>query len=66
MPSGLKRYQHCRHLHFITFTCYHRAPLLAEAETRDAFVSVLERVRQWYGFCVIGYVVTPEHVHPDH
>ena len=26
-------------------------------------MSALERVRQWYGFYVVGYVVMPEHVH---
>jgi len=63
MPSGLKRYQQCGHLHFITFTCYYRAPLLAAEQAPDTFVRVLERVRQWYGFCVVGYVVMPDHVH---
>jgi putative transposase len=63
MPWGLKRYQQARHLHFITFTCYHRAPLLGTGSARDTFVGTLERVRGWYGFCLIGYVVMPEHVH---
>ena len=27
------------------------------------FEQTLERVRRWYGFCVFGYVVMPEHVH---
>src|ERR1051326_2211689 len=27
------------------------------------FVHTLERVRQWYGFFVVGFVVMPEHVH---
>src|SRR3984885_4750278 len=63
MPSGLKRYQQARNLHFITFTCYHRAALLGTGSARDTFVGTLERVRGWYGFCVIGYVVMPEHVH---
>ncbi len=63
MPWGLQRFQDTRDLHYITFTCYHRAPLLASPEARTCFESVLERVRRWYGLCVIGYVVMPEHVH---
>ena len=63
MPWGLKRYQQARCLHFITFSCYRREPLLATAQARDTFEAELERVRRWYGFFVSGYVVMPEHVH---
>lgn len=30
---------------------------------RDIFVQELARVRERMGFCLIGYVVMPEHVH---
>ena len=63
MPWGLKRYQQARCLHFITFSCYRRAPLLASPESRRVFEQTLERVRKWYGIFVAGYVVMPEHVH---
>src|SRR5215468_2343515 len=63
MPWGLKRYQETRELHFITFSCYGRAPLLGTARARDTFLLKLEQVRRWYGFYVVGYVVMPEHVH---
>jgi hypothetical protein len=63
MPWGLKRYQQNRQLHFITFSCYHRAPLLGTEQARHTFARALERVRVWYGFYVVGYVVMPEHVH---
>jgi putative transposase len=65
MPWGLKRYQHTgqRHLHFVTFSCYHLEPLLADPRARDAFLQILETVRRWYGFWITGYVVMPEHVH---
>ena len=63
MPWRLKRYQQSRQLHYITFTCYHRAPRLEAAAARDLFEHTLERVRRWYGFYVIGYVVMPERVH---
>jgi putative transposase len=63
MPWGLKRYQQTGALHFITFSCYRREPLLGNAQARDAFVITLERVRRWYGFYLTGFVVMPEHVH---
>jgi len=63
MPWGLKRYQAAHCLHFVTFSCYRRAPLLATASARNLFEGTLERVRRWYGFYLCGYVVMPEHVH---
>jgi putative transposase len=63
MPSGLKRFQECRDVHFLTFSCYRRQPNFDSERSREAFVSGLERVRQSYGLCVYGYVVMPEHVH---
>jgi REP-associated tyrosine transposase len=63
MPWGLKRYHQTRQLHFVTFSCYHRAPLLGTPQARDLFVHTLEKVRCWYGFWLLGYVVMPEHVH---
>jgi len=63
MPWGLKRFQEVRCLHFLTFSCYRRAPLLGKPQARDIFEQTLERSRKWYGFYVAGYVVMPEHVH---
>ena len=63
MPWGLKRYQQTGDIHFVTFSCYRRAPLLGSAQVRDTFVITLERVRRWYGFYLTGFVVMPEHVH---
>jgi len=63
MPWGLKRFQQTRNLHFVTFSCYHRAPLLGTPEAGRVFEQTLEKVRQWYGLNVTGYVVMPEHVH---
>lgn len=62
MPWGLKRYQQARCLHFVTFSCYHRAPLLGTLTARDGFEHTLEQTH-WYGFYNCGYVVMPEHVH---
>ena len=63
MPWGLRRYQQTQQLHFVTFTCYHRKPLLVDSRMCDQFVQTLETVRRWYGFWITGYVVMPEHVH---
>ena len=63
MPRGLERWQGGHNLHFLTFSCYHRQPLLASACRRDLFVKVLEQIRQRYQWVVLGYVVMPEHVH---
>ena len=50
-------------MHFVTFSCFGRAPLLGTARARDIFEQTFEQTRQWYGFYVSGYVVMPEHVH---
>jgi putative transposase len=63
MPWGLQRIQQARCLRFMTFSCHHRDPLLANPGSRDVFEQTLERVRQWYGFFVCGYAIMPEHVH---
>jgi len=63
MPMGLHRLYHTGHLHFITFSCYHRRPLLGSAQRRNLFLKIFEQVRHRYSFVVIGYVVMPEHVH---
>ena len=63
MPWGLKRYQQARELHFITFSCYHRQPLLSSEHAKHLFQQALEQARRQYGFYVTGYVLMPEHVH---
>jgi putative transposase len=63
VPRGLCRFQQSGDLHFITFSCHRRAPLLATPLARRVFEETLEQVRRWYGVYVIGYVVMPEHVH---
>ena len=63
MPTRLKRYYGKGDLHFITFSCYRRLPLLKTARARDIFVKELAKVRDEMGFRLTGYVVMPEHVH---
>jgi len=57
------RYQNQGCLHFLTFSCYHRMPLLDGSAAKETFEAELERVRAWYGCYITGYVVMPEHVH---
>jgi putative transposase len=45
MPTGLKRFQRAEALHFITFSCFHRLPLLESPEMKETFEVVLEQAR---------------------
>ena len=63
MRNPLKRHYGQGDLHFVTFSCYQRRPLLGTRRARDRFVKILDEVRTRHGFRVIGYVVMPEHVH---
>jgi putative transposase len=63
MANKLIRYYGRGHLHFITFTCYRRLPLLRSVRARNVFVQILGEVRDRYGFALVGYVVMPEHIH---
>src|SRR5579883_363041 len=59
----LKRFYGRGDLHFVTFSCYRRRPLLGSQRARNGFVKILNEVRKRHGFRLIGYVVMPEHVH---
>jgi putative transposase len=63
MTKGLKRYYGQNHLHFVTFSCYQRLPLLSSACSRNLFVETLGKIRDRYEFALVGFVVMPEHVH---
>ena len=63
MSPSPPRFHGTRDLHFVTFSCYGRLPLLDTSHARTTFEHVLERVRRWYGLFITGYVVMPEHVH---
>ena len=63
MRNKLKRYYGMGHLHFLTFSCYRRLPLLGAVRARNLFIKTLGEVRERYGFPLVGYVVMPEHVH---
>ena len=63
MPRNLKRYYGRGDLHFLTFSCYRRLPLLKTMRARNLFVQALGRIRERYKFLLVGYVVMPNHVH---
>jgi putative transposase len=63
MRNKLERRYGDHDLHFVTFSCYRRQPLLGSARARNTFVRVLGELRAKYGFLLVGYVVMPEHVH---
>jgi putative transposase len=63
MRNPLRRYYGQGHLHFITFSCHRRSPLLGTRRARDSFVRILDEVRSEHEFRLAGYVVMPEHVH---
>jgi putative transposase len=63
MRNPLRRYYGHGHLHFITFSCYRRQPLLGSRRARDRFVKTLGEVRVRQGIRLAGYVVMPNHVH---
>jgi putative transposase len=63
MPRNLKRHYGKGDLHFITFSCFERRPLLGSVRSRNLFLKMLGEVRDAYGFSLVGYVLMPEHVH---
>jgi len=63
MPSGLKRFQKAEALHFITFSCFHRLPLLETPRIKETFEVVLEQLRARHEARIYAYVLMPEHVH---
>jgi putative transposase len=63
MPSGLKRFQQAESLHFITFSCFHRLPLLEAPGARETIETVLEQTRARHQARIYAYVLMPEHLH---
>jgi len=63
MPAGLRRFHESQQSHFVTFSCFHRAPLFSSPDIYQLFVQSLENMRRQFEMCIFGYVVMPEHVH---
>jgi len=63
MPKNLKRYYGRGDLHFVTFSCYRRIPLLRTIGARNVFVKPWEPSETGISSRWLGYVVMSEHVH---
>jgi len=63
MSTGLNRFQQTGDLHFLTFSCARKRPILGTPESRDTFLEILEDTRNKHSFHILGYVVMPNHVH---
>jgi putative transposase len=63
MPYDLKRFQKAESLHFITFSCFHRLPLLYAPGARETVEVVLEATQARHQARIYAYVLMPEHVH---
>ena len=63
MANKLIRIYGRGHLHFITFSCYRHAPFLRSVRARNIFAQILGKVRDRYGFSLVGDVVMPDRIH---
>ncbi len=48
---------------FLTFSCYHRLPLLSNNNIKDALVNQIARVQSRGAFALHAWVIMPDHVH---
>ncbi len=51
------------HLHFITSSTYRRVPVFASKRFCQIFAQALGRLRQEFGFRLVGWVLKPDHFH---
>ncbi len=51
------------HLQFITSSTYRRVPVFASKGFCRIFAQVLGKVRQEFGFRLVGWVLMPDHFH---
>ncbi len=51
------------HAHELTFSCYHKLPLLGKDRTRQWLIDSLDRARRVCEFDIWAYVIMPDHAH---
>jgi hypothetical protein len=51
------------HVHFLTYSCFRRLPLLTRDRTRRWVLESLDSARQSLDLALWAYVIMPEHVH---
>jgi putative transposase len=61
--SRQRHYYGLNHLHYLTASTYHRAPLFDSDRFRRHFVKTLDGLRSRLNFRIVGYVLMPEHFH---
>ena len=61
-----KRVRSCNdpgHAHELTFSCFHRLPLLTKDRTRQWCIEAIKKARRDLDLAVWAYVLMPEHIH---
>ena len=59
----LRRYDEPGQARFLTFSCYHRLPLLSKDRSRVWLSNALAAARIKHGFELWAWVIMPEHIH---
>jgi len=65
-PGYRKRIRHYHdpsHIHELTFSCYHRWPLLTNDLWREMLAESMDRAIEGPHYRLIAFVFMPEHVH---
>lgn len=59
----IRHYDLPGHAHFLTFSCFHRLPLLSKDRTRKWLIESIGAARKQFHFDLWAWVIMPEHVH---
>jgi putative transposase len=59
----VRHYHDPSHCHELTFSCYHRLPLLTDDAWRSLLSEAIDRAGQRHGYHLAAFVYMPEHVH---
>jgi putative transposase len=63
LEKKIRHFDEPGHAHFLTFSCYHRLPLLSRDRTRRWLIEAIDAARTKHGFDLWAWVIMPEHVH---
>jgi putative transposase len=67
LPAGhrkrIRHYHDLGHIHELTFSCYHRWPLLTNDVWRGMLAESIDRAMQKHSYRLTAFVFMPEHVH---
>ncbi len=59
----IRHYHDPGHIHELTFSCYHRWPLLTNDLWQGMLAESIDRAMQRHGYRLAAFVFMPEHVH---